>query len=414
MFHKPIRYLIWLVMIVLTSILVLFSKWSLWLIDTRAFFVPAIFGAIWWVIECGHVLFNFGGAVTNSTEVEEERWFWLKNTTKVASKLANDVTLMDSAPPWKWEEISEVFDVLGRVQTGFAFLAITCLIVMVIITKVMRLPMPLGDAIKMIGGVGILKEAARFGYRAVTGSWFFWYIIANILGRKAATRDSTVKPLSTLEQYYIKIHEAYIKYENIVDVLANDKHTKLFRMFQQLALTERGTYWIVLLVLAIMSVTTLLNHKPPKNPPPEPEPNTCCDLVDGNDEDEGNDNPPEGLYTNALKANAKWSLESGIEFVKQMLYPVAYMLIGVATYAIPMVLLLYCSNNWSAMTGKTWDIVAKDIWGGVLGACIALGVAMFVMNFLRYTEQFNSMLDYVVAHIFVVVFAFVLWAVMTG
>jgi hypothetical protein len=71
-----------------------------------------------------------------------------------------------------------------------------------------------------------------------------------------------------------------------------------------------------------------------------------------------------------------------------------------------MLLLLYTSNDWVEMTGKTLEVVVKYIWSGTLFAIIAVGIAMFIMNFLRYTEQLNSLLDYVVAHIFVVILAF--------
>jgi hypothetical protein len=388
---------------------VIFSKWKLWLIDARAFLVPVIFGCFWWIAECGHVLYNYkkGVDAKGVDEYLEKSWFWLQNKSKVTSCLANDITLMNSQPPWSWDDPPvEVFDVLGRIQTVFAFFIIICLIVVLIISRVLRLPMPVEDAVKMLGGVGVLKEVSRFGYRIVTGGWFIWYAIANVLGRRATTRDSTIKPISKLEKYFIKIHESFKQYNNnLVDVLRFDKHTKLFELYRKLALTEIGTHWIVIVVLAIMSVTTLINNKPKTFVPPEMTSNVCC-KPDDTDADEGDTLPEEGLYREALKANAKWSLQTGIQFIKQLLFPIAYVLIGIATYSALMLLLLYTSNDWVEMTGKTLEVVVKYIWSGTLFAIIAVGIAMFIMNFLRYTEQLNSLLDYVVAHIFVVILAF--------
>jgi hypothetical protein len=378
--------------------------------------IPALFGAFWWIVECGHVLFNYKDSLDRHAEGLEEGWYWLHGKGKLASKLANDITLMNTQPPWQWDNPppAEIFDVLGRLQTVFALIAVIVLAVALI-----GMPVPLGDAIKMIGEAAGVKEFARFGYRLLTGAMLGWYSIANVLGRKAITSS---KPLSNLEKYYVSIHESYQQHNNdLVEVLKLNKHTYLFDCFQQLALEEKGTHWIVLLVLSIMSVTTLISNKPPKAPIPLPENDPdaiCCDGEKPSDEeilkqeDADDSTPPEGLYSSAIKTNAKWSLQTGVEFVKQIFFPIAYVLIGVCTYGALMILMLASSNDWAQMTGKTYKAVAKDIWGAILFVLVALGFAMFLMNFLRYMEQFNSMSDYVIAHVIVVIIVFIVLSCM--
>ena len=392
-----------------------FSNWPTWLIDKTVYLVPMIFGFAWWFIEVGHVLYNPPQNGEYSEAAWESEWKWMSERKWIVSRLLNDIPLMDIEPLWGAvrDAASPTFDMMGRIQTIFAIIAIGGLLVIVIILKLMGLPPMMGDAIKMIGGAVGLKEVARWGYRALCGGLVLWYALANVFGRKALiqTQLQPDRVLTDAQKYFIEIYNIAGKPPNFTEVYKKDPHSALWNLYQNVALDTKGTYWLVLLVLAVTSVTTLIAGflRPKPVPPVERQ---CCEQGSGGGggDGEGNEDdlPTEGLYMQALLTNAKWSLNSSKDFAKQLFFPICYVLIGIAAYGLPALLLVYCSKGWRDLTGKTLKEVIKNLGNAALFVLISVGLAMFIMNILRYMEQMETLQDYVVGHVVAVLIMFTL------
>jgi hypothetical protein len=408
MFQKLWRWLIWMILVILMVLALVFSKWQAWLINKTVFLVPMLFGFAWWFIEVGHLLFNKPQNDTYSDANWETEWKWLSERKWVISRLLNDFPLMDIEPLWGTVNNSPTFDMMGRLQALFTVIAVLVLLGIVIVSKIMGLPPLLGDVVKMIGGAAGLKEIARWVYRGACSGLYIWYVLANVFGRKVTIQQQSLnRKLTDIEEYFTNIHRITGNPPNYINVYNKDPHSTLWSLYQNLALKENGTFWFVLLVLSLTSVTTLINGfmRPKPVPPAEQQ---CCAQKDKGMEDGEDDYLTEGIYMKAFKANTKWTLHTAKDFFKQIFFPLSYVLIGIIAYGLPALLLVYCSKDWQELTGQTLKSVTNNLINAGLFVSSTVGLAMLVMNILLYMNQLDTLQEYVVGHILTVIISFTL------